>query len=258
MTRAVWLGHSTVALEVGGVRLLTDPVLGPRIGPLHRRVGPLESVIEHPDAILISHLHHDHLDLGSLSLLPRASVIVVPAGGGGLVRSHGFRQVIEVRAGHSVGIGSATITAVPARHSGRRTPFGPSAPALGYVIDGEHRIYFAGDTDLFSEMAALAVPPLDLAILPVGGWGPTLGGGHLDPERAARALTLLLPRHAFAVHWGTLWPIGLGRIRPGRYHQPGRRFVEAARRLAPEVLVTLLEPGGELDLPSDQPHPGAP
>ena len=59
--------------------------------------------------------------------------------------------------------------------------------ALGYLIRGSHQIYFAGDTDLFEGMATLA-PRLDLVLLPIWGWGPSLGPGHLDPRRAAEAL----------------------------------------------------------------------
>ena len=128
-------------------------------------------------------------------------------------------------------------------------PFGPAAPALGFRIRGEHVIYFAGDTDIFPEMAELA-PDLDLAILPVGGWGPTLRGGHMDAVRAAKALTLLRPRTAVAIHWGTLWPIGMGRVRRARFEEPGRRFVDEARRIAPSVSVPLLVPGDWIELPA--------
>ena len=110
-------------------------------------------------------------------------------------------------------------------------------------------IYFAGDTDIFPEMAELA-PDLDLAILPVGGWGPTLRGGHMDAVRAAKALTLLQPRTAVAIHWGTLWPIGMGRVRRARFEEPGRRFVDEARRIAPSVSVPLLVPGDSIELPA--------
>jgi L-ascorbate metabolism protein UlaG (beta-lactamase superfamily) len=225
---------------------MTDPVLGDRIGPLRRRAAVTIDA-GFPDAVLISHLHHDHLDLGSLRLIPRGAVLVAPNGAGSLLRSLGFLRVWELDSRQRARVGSVDIEAVPARHVGRRLPFGPSAPALGYLIDGDHQIYFAGDTDIFPEMALLS-GSLDLAILPVGGWGPTLRGGHMDPARAALALTLLRPRHALAVHWGTLWPIGLGRLRRARFEEPARRFVEAAHRAAPEVSVALLDPGESLEL----------
>ena len=250
MTRVVWVGHSTVLIETAGRRLVTDPVLRTRIGPVRRRAGGAAFDIGALDAVLISHLHHDHLDLPSLRRIGSEPTIVAPAGSGKLLASRGFRNVAEVDRGDRVAVGSVTVEAVPARHGGRRLPFGPAGPALGYVIAGEHRIYFAGDTDLFLDMALLA-GDLDLAILPVGGWGPTLRGGHLDPSRAAAALTLLQPRWALAVHWGTLWPMGLDRVRRDRFEAPARRFAEAARHVAPGVSVLLLDPGGEIEFLAD-------
>lgn len=250
MTRVTWIGHSTVLIETAGRRLLTDPVLGARVGPIRRRAGRAHAELRSLDAVLVSHLHHDHLDMPSIRLLRRHVPILVPAGGGGLLRAAGFEDVRELVAGEGTEVGGVAVRAVPARHDGRRLPFGPAAAALGYVIDGEHRIYFAGDTDLFAGMAAIA-SELDLAIVPVGGWGPTLRGGHMDPGRAAAALRLLRPRAALAVHWGTLWPVGLDRVRRDRFELPARRFVEEARRIAPDVAVRLVEPGGHLDL---EPH----
>lgn len=245
MTRVQWIGHSTVLIETRGQRLLTDPVLGSGIGPVRRRAGSVPGELGHIDAVLISHLHHDHLDLGSLRLLERDVAVVVPAGGGRLLRSTAFRDIREVDSGDRVVVGDVGVMATHASHAGRRLPFGPKAPALGYLIDGDHRIYFAGDTDLFPGMATLA-PGLDLAILPIGGWGPTLRGGHMDPAQAAAALALLRPRNAVAVHWGTLWPVGLSRFRRHLFEEPALRFIDEARRVAPDVNVGLLDPGDEL------------
>ncbi len=249
-TRARWIGHSTVLLETGGRRLLTDPVLHDRIGFIRRRAGRVPRELASPDAVLISHLHHDHLDLRSLRLLPRHVTVVVPVGGGRLPRADGFTGVRELASGGRFTIGGVGVEAVHARHAGTRLPFGPRAEAIGYLVEGAHRIYFAGDTDIFPEMAQLA-PRLDLAILPVGGWGPTLRGGHMDPEIAAQALTLLKPRYAIAVHWGTFWPIGLGSVRPDRFLDPGRRFARMADQLAPDVSVVPLKPGDEVRLTSN-------
>ena len=102
-------------------------------------------------------------------------------------------------------------------------------------------MYFAGDTDLFPEMSTLA-GTLDVALLPVAGWGSRVGPGHLDPERAAQALQLLRPRMAVPIHWGTLSPLNRDTSA-----EPPETFRRLAAELAPEVEVRILEPGGALD-----------
>ncbi|CAM5710877.1 MBL fold metallo-hydrolase OS=Streptomyces alboniger OX=132473 GN=CP975_30370 PE=4 SV=1 [Streptomyces alboniger] len=116
------------------------------------------------------------------------------------------------------------------------------SPALGYVVSGEARTYFAGDTGLFETMAD-EVGDIDVALLPVGGWGPHLGHGHLDAGRAAEALVRLAPRSAVPVHYGTYWPIGMDAVRPHEFHAPGAEFVRHAERLAPKVTVHRLAHG---------------
>jgi L-ascorbate metabolism protein UlaG (beta-lactamase superfamily) len=119
---------------------------------------------------------------------------------------------------------------------------------VGYLIDdGDERVYFAGDTDVFDEMADLA--GIDLALLPVWGWGPRLGPGHMDPRRAAEALTVLRPRAVVPIHWGTLWPLGMGRVRPHRVERPPLEFERHAAELAPEVKVFVTPPGETVAIP---------
>jgi L-ascorbate metabolism protein UlaG (beta-lactamase superfamily) len=253
MDRMTWLGHSTVFLESAGQQILTDPMLRAGIGPVRRRPRPVDVDLTAVDAVLISHLHHDHLDRPSLRQLPRTARLVVPRGGGRVVRSLGFAEAVEVDAGDSFRLGDVEIEVVPALPAGRRMPFGPTGATLGYVIRGDSNVYFAGDTDLFPEMIDIAPSvDIDLAIVPVGGWGPTLRGGHMDPLRAAASLKLLHPRRAVAVHWGTLWPVGLARFRRERFEEPARDFLAEARRIAPEVEVIPLDPGGSIDIPASQ------
>ena len=252
MTRLRWFGHATVRLELSGKRFLFDPLLAGGIGPVRRRGKSPDLEVQPVDAIVISHAHQDHLHLASLRQLDRDAVVVLPHGAGRLARRLGFHDVRELDPGESTSLDDVRIRAVPAAHDGRRMPFGPVAPALGYVLDGEDRVYFAGDTDLFPGMADVT-SELDLAILPIGGWGPTLRSGHLDPTTAASALRLLKPRAAVAVHWGTLWPMGLGRVRRHRFEGPGERFIEAARHTAPDVLIPRLLPGDSFELPAATP-----
>jgi L-ascorbate metabolism protein UlaG (beta-lactamase superfamily) len=244
--RVTWLGHSTVLIEVDGARVLTDPVVRPRL--LHlRRVGKaLRLDRERLDAVLISHLHYDHLDFPSLRRLGGTPVFVVPQGAGSLLQRHGFDHVIEVEPGDEERIRGATIRATHAEHDGRRRPFGVEAPALGFLVSGSASTYFAGDTDLFEGMGAIA-DDLDVAILPVAGWGPRLPPGHLGPRSAAEALGWLRPRIAVPIHWGTYRRIGLSR-NPTALREPAERFARFAAELVPEVEVCVLPVGGSMDI----------
>lgn len=244
-----WLGHATLRLELDGATILTDPALRPRLAGLIRHAEqPKPSSWHGVDAVLVSHAHHDHLDLPSLGLLDGDVHVIVPRGLGAFVRGAGMRHVSEVDVGDRLAVGSVAIEAVPAEHAGRRMPRGPTAPAIGYVIEGSQRVYFAGDTALFDAMEQIGRTRLDLALLPVWGWGPRLCGGHLDPSGAADALTLLRPTHAVPIHWGTFWPAGMRWIGRDRFRLPGRRFAEHAATVAPDVDVTVLAPGERITL----------
>jgi L-ascorbate metabolism protein UlaG (beta-lactamase superfamily) len=246
--RITWWGHATTTIEENGTRLLTDPVLTSRIAHLRRRRGPapLPEAGE-CDAVLVSHLHADHLHLTSLPLVSPDAAIVVPAGAAKLIQvgcGAAFAdRCIEVAPGNQIRIGSLDITAVTAAHDGRRLPWSSfEGPALGYRIEGTPSVWFAGDTDLYDGLAAEA-GPVDLALVPVGGWGPSLGPGHLDPVRAAEAVRRVGARIAVPVHYGTFWPIGLDWLRPELFLPPGSRFKAAMAEQDPAVRVELLAPG---------------
>ena len=246
-----FIGHSTVLIDMDGVRLLTDPVLRHRVGHLYR-VGadPDPERFGNLDVVLISHAHWDHLDPVSLQQLGKETPLIVPERVGQFLEAKGFSQVQELAIGASTKIGPVRITATDANHRGRRPPFGPVAETVGYLIEGSARLYFAGDTDLFPGMEDLA-PGLGLALLPVWGYGPNLGPGHLDPQRAAEALTMLQPQLAIPIHWGTLAPYGLHLIKPGYLREPPKQFETSARALAPQVAVRILDPGQRLG-PDDE------
>lgn len=238
-----YIGHATLLIEIDGVRLLTDPILLRHVSGflLRHQAAPIVPVGP-VDAVLISHLHLDHFDLPSLRMVGHETCVVAPQGSAKLLRRHGFQHVVEVSIGEKTTVGRVTIEATYADHSGGRPPFRPAVPCLGYVISGTQRIYFAGDTDLFPGMEALS-DNLDVALLPVWGWGPTLGAGHMTPERAAEALTLLQPRLAIPIHWGTLHPRGMGWWQPRFLHVPPYLFANHARSVAPNVDIQIVKPG---------------
>jgi L-ascorbate metabolism protein UlaG (beta-lactamase superfamily) len=247
-----WWGHSTVAMEVGGVRLVTDPVLRPRVAFLRwAHEPPPRSLASRTDVVLVSHPHRDHLDLPSLAMFAKGTRFLVPVGSGRLVRRVARGPVTELAVGDSASVEGVRVLATHAEHDGRRgagrTPERTAGPALGFVVSAGSTIYFAGDTDLFPGMADIG-PRLDLAVLPVGGWGLTLPEGHLDAARAARALRLLGARRAIPIHWGSLRIPALWRIRRDQFTHAGAAFQAHARALAPEVDAFVATPGEPIEV----------
>lgn len=237
-----WVGHATVQVEVEGVTLLTDPVLRSRVGPLRREAtSPPATAAGVPDAVLISHLHRDHADLPSLRSLGTAIRLIVPTATGRFFERQGFKAVEEMAPGDAASVGRVTVWAVPAVHDGGRVPF-RRGPAIGFVVEGgDHRIYFAGDTDVFDGMGMLERP--DVALLPIWGWGPTLGAGHMDPERAAEAARLIRPRVVVPIHWGTLYPRFFKHVYPDPLFLPPQDLARAMRVGGSDAELRVLLPG---------------
>jgi L-ascorbate metabolism protein UlaG (beta-lactamase superfamily) len=263
--RVTYVGHATVLIEHLGMRLLTDPVMRSRIGHLRRYGSPPSPTLTNGlDAVLLSHLHGDHLDRPSLRAIADGTAILAPKGSASLIRRDGHSLIHELVPGDTIELRPGTdesgvepqgirIRATEAEHEGRRVPFGPSTATLGFEITGEgRRLYFAGDTELFPGLADLSADgaaPLDLALLPIWGWGPTLGPGHLDPESAARAVAMLKPRLVIPIHWGTFFPLGLGRWSARHLKEPPQRFCAYVSEHSPDTEVRVLEPGSSLEIP---------
>lgn len=253
--RITFAGHSTVLIEHAGARLLTDPLLHRRVGHLLRHAPPVaDDVCQNLSAVLISHGHLDHLHARSLRRIDRNVPVVTPIGLGRVVAKEGFTDITEVAAGEKLDVGGARVTAVHAEHDVKRHPFAELSPAVGFVVSDERRgesAYFAGDTDIFDAMAELAGPPLgpiDVALVPVSGWGPKLGPGHLNPRTAADAMTLMRPRIAVPIHWGTLHPASLLRLRRGLLMDPPHAFARFTAALGLETEVRILLPGETTEL----------
>jgi L-ascorbate metabolism protein UlaG (beta-lactamase superfamily) len=162
------------------------------------------------------------------------------------LRRRGLSDIHELRAGEGTTIGSLEVTATHATHDRRRRPFGPAADPIGYLVRGSRTFYFAGDTDLDPSMAELR-GSVDVALIPVSGWGRSVGPGHLDARRAAAAVALIAPAVAIPIHWGT-FALRLVAARRAHFEQPAVEFAALTRRYAPAVDVRVLAPGERIEL----------
>ena len=186
--------------------------------------------------MLICHLHGDHLHLPSLRRLPPSARIVVPRGAGGLAARPGLPRVEELSAGEELVDGDLRVTGVRAEHSGHRcgprSTHGPQPPRDRPPAGGGRQ---HASTPPATPTCSTAWPRsgrVDVALLPVWGWGPDLGPGHLDPARAADAVALLRPRVVVPVHWGTLAVAGLTAVPSGRRARMRRLLVDPPRVFA--------------------------
>lgn len=242
---ATWLGHATVVLDLGGTRIVTDPVLRRRVGPL-RRIGPEPDPRAYAGAhvALISHLHHDHADLPSLRRLgapvvlsgdSNARWLTARLGGAGRGLAPGEWTTIDGGSGATV-----EVMLVRADHHSRPMPHRPNA-AHGFLIRGDFGVcWFAGDTALFPELASLpelAGGPIDVALVPIGGWGPRLSPGHLDPSGAARACAAVGARAVLPIHFGTYYPAGLGLRSLSWAIAPLAAFADALAAASPHTVL---------------------
>ncbi len=247
--RITYVGHATVLVEIGGAGFLTDPVLRPRVGHLRRRVAvPDPGLISGLDGVLISHGHHDHLDLPSLRSIPGSPALLAGPSAAAAIRRARLPEPVELAEGESAEIGGVEVRAVDAVHDGRRWPWLRDAPSVGFVLNpGAGRgVYFAGDTDLFDHMEQLSAD-VEVALLPITGWGPRVGPGHLDPDRAAEAALRLAPSVVVPIHWGTYSRLGMSTD-PGAVREPLERFRAQLEKRAPSVSMLALEPGESVSL----------
>jgi L-ascorbate metabolism protein UlaG (beta-lactamase superfamily) len=250
-----WVGHATALLDIDGYRVITDPLMTARVAHLRRR-RPLPSPDVHDvDLILLSHVHVDHLHLRSLQRLRPTAKVLTPQGSARLLRKVGFTDVREIVVGDRIETGQIdsgpiTVEVVPAAHKRGRGPHSRvSADPVGFVVAGAgRRVYFPGDTDLFDGMADLG--DIDVALLPIWGWGSTLGEGHLNPRRAAEATRIIRPELLLPIHWGTYAPEDGRRRLPTWFDQPPQELRTELEAIDELHRLGLVEPGGSVTVPS--------
>jgi L-ascorbate metabolism protein UlaG (beta-lactamase superfamily) len=246
-TRITFVGHSTTLVEVSGVRVLTDPILRDKFRLLRRKEAVCSTCVDvrSIDAVVLSHMHFDHMDYPSLRMIPREIPIIAPEGAGRYLSREVGHDVVEMRVGQRVRIGDIEVHATPSVHaSGFYWPLWYPRNVLSYMFVGSEVVYFIGDTALFDDLARLGRDfDIDVALLPVWGIGPYLRGDHMTPAQAAEALSMLRARTAIPIHWGTIHPAGPIWKKMAFLAEPPRLFAREAARVSPMTDVRILAPG---------------
>jgi L-ascorbate metabolism protein UlaG (beta-lactamase superfamily) len=255
--RVTWLGHSTTLIEIGGLRVLTDPVWGSRASPLSlagpKRFQPVPVALrEMPpvDLVIISHDHYDHLDYPTVRALVKSDVpFVTSLGVGAHLEAWGIapERITELDWWESYGLptGGVRVTAAPSQHfSGRTLKTRNATLWSSFVVRSErHCVFFSGDTGLTTEYRDIRerLGPFDLAMLEVGAWAPAWGDMHLGPQNALKAIALLEAETFLPIHWGTF------RLAMHPWDEPAEVLYEQASTIRARLVMPKLgepiEPG---------------
>ncbi|MGD8601287.1 MAG: MBL fold metallo-hydrolase, partial [Gemmatimonadota bacterium] len=238
--RVTWLGHATSIVEIGGRRILIDPMWAQRASPVsfigpkrfHEPPLPLEE-LPAPDAVLLSHDHYDHLDRSTVRALGRTGVrFITPVGVGKRIVGWGVPadKVQEMEWWDQVDVGGVTVTATPSRHFSGRSPFffdRDRALWCGFALTGpEHRVYYAGDTAMFDGFDEIGrrLGPFDASLIEIGAYNQLWADVHLGPEQAVEAFHRVKGGLFIPIHWATF------DLSTHGWTEPVERFLVAARR----------------------------
>jgi L-ascorbate metabolism protein UlaG (beta-lactamase superfamily) len=236
--RFVWLGHSSVLLELEGKRILIDPVFSERasffpwIGPKRFQPAPLRAEnLPVLDAVLVSHDHYDHLDKETIIAIGGTSATFhVPLGVGAILKDWGIPQgnIVEYAWWDEHDVKGITVAAVPARHFSGRGLFdrNKSLWCSWVVVAGKANVYHSGDTGVTAQFKEIGKKygPFDLAFIKIAAYNENWPDIHLTPEQAVDAAKTLGGMTLVPIHWGT-FDLGLHS-----WHEPIERLVKAAAR----------------------------
>jgi L-ascorbate metabolism protein UlaG (beta-lactamase superfamily) len=255
--KVTYVGHATLLLEIGAVRILTDPNFEAKLGRLLPRVSPPGIALDQMpqlDALLLTHAHADHLSFESLNQLPRDIPLYAPPVIAQWLRRLGYEHARAIAPGETAEIGTVTLHAAPATHRGNRYGFDRwRSAAHMYLLDtGSESCFFAGDTALTEDTHQLVHQrlgatgrQLDVALLPIGyapWWKPGFRKGHLTHEDALVLFERLGGRVFVPYHWGTFHHV------TSRAHDAIVRLVEQLEQHHLRAAVRILEPGESLEL----------
>ncbi|HEV3018672.1 MAG TPA: MBL fold metallo-hydrolase [Burkholderiaceae bacterium] len=248
--RATWLGHSTVLIEIDGLRVLTDPVWGPRASP-SRLAGPKRfqpvpvrlRAMPPLDLVIVSHDHYDHLDYPTIRELARLDVpFVTSLGVGAHLEAWGVQpeRIVELDwwESHQLPNAELTVTATPSQHFSGRSLKDRNATLWSSMVirSPRHAVFFSGDTGLTTQYQRIRerLGPFDLVMLEVGAFHPAWGDIHLGPENALKALALLGGGPFLPVHWGTF------SLAMHAWDQPAEALLEMGPKAGAQLLMPRL------------------
>jgi L-ascorbate metabolism protein UlaG (beta-lactamase superfamily) len=248
--RATWLGHSTVLIEIDGLRVLTDPVWGPRASP-SRLAGPKRfqpvpvrlRAMPPLDLVIVSHDHYDHLDYPTIRELARLDVpFVTSLGVGAHLEAWGVQpeRIVELDwwESHQLPNAELTVTATPSQHFSGRSLKDRNATLWSSMVirSPRHAVFFSGDTGLTTQYHRIRerLGPFDLVMLEVGAFHPAWGDIHLGPENALKALALLGGGPFLPVHWGTF------SLAMHAWDQPAEALLEMGPKAGAQLLMPRL------------------
>ncbi len=237
------LGHATLLMNYFGVKVISDPTLFPRVG---LSVGSLFTIGPHRltpaplkpdelpaiDVILITHAHMDHLDPPSLEALPKTAVVIACTGCGALIRPLGFKDVRELGWGDKTEVDGLSVTAMGARHWGKRwPPYGRDYGYNSYVLERNGvRMLLACDSAWTGLFAALHNDPPEVAAFSVGAYDPWIWN-HADPEQVWAMFKDTGARYLIPIHWGTF------RLSKEPVDEPIRRLIAASGNDSGEIVL---------------------
>lgn len=263
--RVTWLGHSTVLIEIGGIRVLTDPVWGTRaspfwfIGPKRFQPMPVPLTSMPPiDLVIISHDHYDHLDYPTIRALAKEdTAFLAPLGVGAHLEAWHVKpeRITELDwwESHELPNTDVRVTATPSQHfSGRTRKSRNTTLWSSFIVQSETRcVFFSGDSGLTPQYEQIRTRygPFDLVMLEIGGWHPAWGDMHLGPDNAITAMTLLGEGAFLPVHWGTF------SLAMHPWDQPAERLLELSSKSTAHLIMPMPGQPVEPDLTPERVTP---
>jgi L-ascorbate metabolism protein UlaG (beta-lactamase superfamily) len=252
-----WLGHASALIEIDGLRVLADPVWSDRVSPSlfvgPKRLHPVPVTIDELpplDAVIISHDHYDHLDLGTVqSLRDKSSApFLVPIGVGDHLRRWGVPEdrIIELDWDRQHKVGALTFTCTQARHfSGRGLTRNDTLWSSWAIAGPAHRVFFGGDTGYTPEFAEIGSKygPFDIALIPIGAYDERWADIHLNPEEAVQTTLDIGCKVLLPIHWATF------DLAFHAWNEPVTRLLTAAADQ--DIRVIIPRPGQRIDAVTD-------